>query len=66
MKKNIFKFAAIFGLVGFIAYILIIVSSFFSCCFGLESILYNKIILSIFALEATILLIFVIKNCFKK
>jgi hypothetical protein len=55
----------LFGFIGFIGYIFIIVASALGCCAGLTTLGYHKIVMGILAMAVVIFGICMVNNCCK-
>jgi len=49
MKRTLVNLALVFGSIGFIGYILMIIASFLGCCAGINTVLFHRILLFILA-----------------
>jgi len=65
MKTFLINFALLGSSIGFVTYLLIITFSFFSCCAGVDTMLYHKIIIGLVALSTIILGVCMYNNCNK-
>lgn len=57
--------ALTFAAIGFVTYLLIIISGFFGCCAGISTFLYHKIVLILVVTGAITFGICLYKNCYK-
>ncbi len=58
--------ALMFGLIGFVSYLFIIIAGFFGCCAGLSTFLYHKIVMLILVSGALTFGFCLYNNCYKK
>jgi len=58
--------ALMFGLIGFVSYLFIIIAGFFGCCAGLSTFLYHKIVMIILVGGALTFGVCLYNNCYKK
>lgn len=58
--------ALMFGLIGFVSYLFIIIAGFFGCCAGLSTFLYHKIVMLILVSGAITFGFCLYNNCYKK
>ena len=65
MKKLLINFLFTFSVVGFVSYLLIIISSYLGCCVGIDSLIYHRIVLGIVTLGTVILGVCLYNNCYK-
>jgi len=63
MINILINFALLSSFIGFVAYLFIIIVSFFGCCVGMDNLLYHKIITFIISIGAIILGVCMYNNC---
>ncbi|MBN2175814.1 MAG: hypothetical protein JW731_16915 [Bacteroidales bacterium] len=65
MKMVLANLAILFGAIGFVGYLFLIIASAFGCCAGLTSLGYQKVIMGILAIAVMIFGICMFNNCSK-
>lgn len=65
MKTVLANLALLFGIIGFIGYIFLIIASVFGCCAGLTTLVYHKLVLGVLALAVVIFILCMYNNCCK-
>lgn len=65
MKKILLNLLMMSGVIGFVTYLFIIISSFLSCCVGLDSFIYQQIVLGLVILGTVTLGVCMYNNCYK-
>lgn len=63
MSKVLVNFGLLFGGIGFLYFLFIIISGFFGCCVGLTTPLYLKIVMGMMAVSVLIFIGCMINNC---
>lgn len=63
MKLVSANLALLFGIIGFIGYLFLIIASFFGCCAGLTTLVYHKLVLGILTLAVVVFIICMYNNC---
>jgi uncharacterized membrane protein YuzA (DUF378 family) len=65
MKLVLANVCFLFGIIGFSAYLFMIIAGFFGCCAGLTTFAFHKIVLIIMALAVVTFIICMFNNCCK-
>lgn len=63
MKIVLANLALLFGIIGFVGYLFLIVAGFFGCCTGITTVLFHKIVLFILSAAVIIFVICMYNNC---
>lgn len=64
--RNVFaNFALLFGAIGFISFLFLIIAGFFSCCSGVTTLIYHRIVLLILAVAVLSFALCMYNNCCK-
>lgn len=64
MKRHVLvNFAILFGFIGFIGYLFMIVSGFFGCCAGLTTPIFHKIVIFVLVSAVVLFGICMYNNC---
>jgi len=64
-RKILINSAFFFAFIGFVAYLFIIILSFFGCCAGLTSIAFSKLIVGVLIIAASLFIFCVYNKCIK-
>lgn len=63
MKSVLGNFAFLFGIIGFVMYVLLILASFFGCCSAITTDTFQKIVMFILGIAVITFLICMYNNC---
>lgn len=65
MKKVLVNFAMLFGLIGFVGFLFLIIAGYFGCCAEITTVIYHRIVTVFLSLAFVIFAICMINNCIK-
>jgi len=65
MKNVLANFGLLFGTIGFISVLFIIIAGFFSCCSGITTLVFHRIVLVILAVAVLAFILCMYNNCCK-
>lgn len=63
MRHTLANFAILFGFIGFLGYLFLIVAGFLGCCAGITTLFYHKIVMFILIAAVVIFGICMYNNC---
>ncbi len=65
MKTILGNFAFLFGIIGFVLYLFLIMASFIGCCSAITTDIFQKIVMLILGIAVVTFLICMYNNCCK-
>jgi hypothetical protein len=65
MRHVLANFALIFGFIGFIGYLFLIIAGFFGCCTGMTTDLFHKVVIIILITAVVLFALCMYNNCCK-
>ena len=65
MKVVLANFAFLFGIIGFLLYLFLILASFFGCCTAITTVAFQKIVMLVLGIAVVAFLVCMYNNCCK-